>query len=334
MRATFSRRYLIVLQAAVSAGLFAYLATLLDLDALKNLYHSGLLLRLWPLPLVIIASYLIVSLRWHLLLRSLGIAVGRAQAFCMYVVGGFYSVLLPGVLGGDAVRVALCAGATGRPLSTIAISVGAERSLGLLGLTLIGAVAPLALTPAARARLGWEVLGICPLVAVISMVVLGAVYLGIRGIEGFASANSGQITQFAGRLISAATRVRAISLQSVGLTLLLSTLFQAVDILIYGYVGSLLNIDLPWVTYFVVIPVVYLATVIPISLGGLGVREGTLVWLLTKLGVAAGDAVLLAFLVYLNRVVVSMIGGCAQWLPPCAKRLHRTTEAQRDGSLT
>jgi hypothetical protein len=53
---------------------------------------------------------------------------------------------------------------------------------------------------------------------------------------------------------------------------------------------------------------VYLATVLPISPGGLGVREGTLVIVLAQFGLAASDAALLAVAVFLNRVAVGAVG--------------------------
>lgn len=97
-------------------------------------------------------------------------------------------------------------------------------------------------------------------------------------------------------------------------TLFFSTAFLASEIFIYFYFGHVMKIDVPFAFYLFVIPLVYLATVLPISLGGIGVREGVLVWFLSIAGVSASEAVLLAFLVYLNRVLVGTIGGGIQAL--------------------
>jgi hypothetical protein len=88
--------------------------------------------------------------------------------------------------------------------------------------------------------------------------------------------------------------------------------FQASEIAVFVLAGSILRIDVPTAAFFAIVPVVYFATLAPISLGGLGVREGVLTWMLSKLGVPASDAVLLAFLVYLNRVLVAALGGVVQ----------------------
>ncbi len=59
-------------------------------------------------------------------------------------------------------------------------------------------------------------------------------------------------------------------------------------------------------------PVTYIITTIPVSLGGLGVREGVLVYLLTQISITPSDAVTLSFLIYCNRVFVASIGGITQ----------------------
>ena len=51
-----------------------------------------------------------------------------------------------------------------------------------------------------------------------------------------------------------------------------------------------------------------MAQVLPLSLAGLGVREGMLVLLLTPLGVSTGQAVGMGLLWYLTMLVVSMFG--------------------------
>ena len=88
--------------------------------------------------------------------------------------------------------------------------------------------------------------------------------------------------------------------------------FQGVDILAsYCFVLGL-RIELPFSYFLVLFPIVYLVTVLPISLGGLGVRESILVYFLHQAGVTASDAVSLSFLIYFNRVFAALIGGGSQ----------------------
>jgi hypothetical protein len=58
-------------------------------------------------------------------------------------------------------------------------------------------------------------------------------------------------------------------------------------------------------------PVVAIAQALPLSIGGLGLREGSLVLLLEPLGVAAGQAVALGLLLYGINMAVSVLGAPA-----------------------
>jgi uncharacterized membrane protein YbhN (UPF0104 family) len=59
------------------------------------------------------------------------------------------------------------------------------------------------------------------------------------------------------------------------------------------------------------VPAVAIAQVLPISLGGLGVREGTLALLLHPLGVATGRAVAVGLVWYAMTLLVSLLGAPA-----------------------
>jgi uncharacterized membrane protein YbhN (UPF0104 family) len=54
---------------------------------------------------------------------------------------------------------------------------------------------------------------------------------------------------------------------------------------------------------------IVLAVLLPVSIGGVGVREGTAVLLLSGAGVDTTDAVLLALLSYLTGQVPALLGG-------------------------
>ena len=59
------------------------------------------------------------------------------------------------------------------------------------------------------------------------------------------------------------------------------------------------------------VPAVAMAQVLPVSLGGLGIREGLLVLLLNPLGVPAGKAIGVGLLWYGMTLLVSLLGAPA-----------------------
>lgn len=75
--------------------------------------------------------------------------------------------------------------------------------------------------------------------------------------------------------------------------------------------AHVLDLHLGWTVMLAFIPVVAIAQVLPISVGGLGLREGALVLLLQPLGVSAAKATALGLLLYALNMVVSLLGAPA-----------------------
>lgn len=75
--------------------------------------------------------------------------------------------------------------------------------------------------------------------------------------------------------------------------------------------GHALGLQVGWSAMMAFIPIVAIAQVLPLSVSGLGLREGTLVLLLAPLGVATGQAVAFGLLLYGMNMVVSLLGAPA-----------------------
>src|SRR5262249_3888824 len=76
----------------------------------------------------------------------------------------------------------------------------------------------------------------------------------------------------------------------------LSLVIQGVNVAVVWLVGQALDVAIPASYYWIFVPMVTLLTLVPVSLNGMGVREGGMVLFLAPLGVAEGTALSLAFL--------------------------------------
>jgi len=90
--------------------------------------------------------------------------------------------------------------------------------------------------------------------------------------------------------------------------LLLSGLGQIGDVIITYLLAGYFLQDVSFLNLLVVMPLVYVATILPISLGGIGVREGVMAGLLAFLGVNISIAILIALTLFLSKVFVGFIG--------------------------
>lgn len=301
-----------VFQAILSVSLLYYLVQLIEWNSVRMLFESGVIHEMWSGPVVLLIGLSLAAERWRMILQFFRVKISRFDAFYFYLTGTSYGVALPGVIGGDVVRIAMCQSRTGAATTAILTTVIIERGFGLFGVAIIGAIGALAISSSLGHEVGNYVLFISPAVVagvllVLLVTLLGASHLGHFGsVAGYSTKVGAIVRQFV-------VLMKSFPISLALKTLLLSTAFQASEIWIFYYFGSLLQIDVPISFYLFVVPLVYLSTVLPISLGGVGVREGVLVWLFAMIGTPASDAVLLAFLVYLNRIVVAVLGGCVHF---------------------
>ena len=80
---------------------------------------------------------MIATVRWQILLRVQGIVLGWFRAAVMVVVGLFFNMFLPGLVGGDAVRLFLLFKSVPRQKTAATLSVVMDRLLGLVSLLIL-----------------------------------------------------------------------------------------------------------------------------------------------------------------------------------------------------
>jgi hypothetical protein len=89
-----------------------------------------------------------------------------------------------------------------------------------------------------------------------------------------------------------------------------------------------IDLDLSFSLLAVVSPLVIVATLIPISIAGFGVREGGYVALLATAGVSAPDATLLSLLSVATLAIATLPGAVALLLPSAGRRHRPRSEPQ------
>jgi len=299
-----------LVKLSVSLVLVVYLLSIVDWEQALHTISQANKLLLAIGPLFWLASLVMGAARWQVVLAGNGVDFSIRQAYSGYLLGSFYNIFLPGVVGGDAVRVGLCVSETRCEVGTATASVLLERVSGVAALLSFFFFVSLFYPEIATSLLAIE--STEPLMLLLILVFLLGMVVAVgyriwwdrRGIRG-----TGRVWAF---LQSASQTFQGVRGKTLGSMLLLSILFQAIRILGMFVLSKAIGLSLPLRAFFAVVPLVYLATLLPISLGGLGVREGALVFLLARLGVPTSSAITLSFLIYLNQVFLGMLGGSLQ----------------------
>ncbi|MGQ0721227.1 MAG: lysylphosphatidylglycerol synthase transmembrane domain-containing protein [Candidatus Eiseniibacteriota bacterium] len=255
---------------------------------------------------VLALGLLVSAVRWKLLLRAAGVALPFGVAVRLYFVSFFFNFLLPTSVGGDVVRAMGVGGGTRVPVVVGSILV--ERLLGFGCLLVIGTVASFAVPSlgAARAALTVASVSFALFTLLLVAVPLPAVSRG------------GALGRLLTGLVDTAREVRAYGFHGSALAvgLLLSVGWQLALVLANGMLSAGLGGVVSWGSLFALVPVVQAVTMIPVSFGGLGLREMGYEYFLGAAGFDPAGAVALAACFLGVSLSLALKGGLVYLIAP------------------
>ncbi len=305
------------LRLTIGLAIVAWLLSRMNLGQLRDALNTGL--DNWPW-LVVGVGVLFVSLmscmaRWQRLLTAQAIRLPFTTVLRIFFIGQFFNLFMIGATGGDLVKAFLVARTVGGRKTEAVSTVLIDRAIGLTALAWLAGIGVLA-----RAGPFWNHERLRP----VGLIILGFACLTVVLIGGLFGRDWLAHPRFAGRgiLPSSAIRIEQVMRRvyeaffvcrrDPGLlvhTFALSFanhLLAVVACMAFGYA---LSLPLGTADYLVYIPIIGVFGVIPITPGGLGVREGMAVILLTVAGVTRSEAMLLSLLLYFGMMFWSLLGG-------------------------
>jgi len=307
----------VLVQAIVSLALIGMLIVAAQSANLMASFRA-----IQPSAIVIAAglqmlAFALNSRRWQLLLANAGIAERLPYLTALYFIGTFCSLFLPTGTGGDVVRAYDVARRSGRPTETIMATLQ-ERLLGLGASLLIGLVAMLYYLPLVPIQLQiWMLIILFGGVSGITLLLYPQLLFVLVG----------RVWQAQGHrpLLKRITRLRLVAhalvairpigelppLKTSKLVLLLGMAITAVlmGIAMYYVIGRSMGIQVGLIAFCMVVPLVWIVRMVPISLNGIGVGEGSFVFLMSLFGVPAEKSLALALAVLGVMTGVALLGG-------------------------
>jgi len=270
----------------ITVGLMAVVASTIEWAALADAIADASWGWFVVAVAVILGSFVVASERWRMLLVVARVTTSLAGALRAYLAGAFAMVA----------RSSL-------PFARSLTSVAVDRATALgcgVALAWVGvAIDPQALDPSQLAPLAAvSAASLAALVVVLSALRRGG--LGRRLPERARP----WVAEVAETL-----RTYAADRRLVAVVLALGFAFQLLTVAATWALSETLGLDLAPALIAVVVPLVLIATALPISIGGFGVREGSYVALLADAGVSSGDATLLSLLSAAAMALASLPGG-------------------------
>ncbi|MCD6553113.1 MAG: flippase-like domain-containing protein [Anaerolineae bacterium] len=295
------KRLFNVLKIAVSLGLIAFILTRVDLvktwNALREA-HWGIMAVAFTL---FVLTLPLRAFRWKALLDGLGVHASISRLTVLYFVGTFFNIFLPTGVGGDVVRAVEFTQDSRHGAEAIG-TVFVDRLTGLLVLFVI-----------ALAALPFSFRLVEPGVTIaIVIIALAGLAGGWLLLQGDLLGRIGRRLPFLPAQDKLEDLYRAIGgcgRRALTRALTISVLFNLVNILVNYLIALALDVHLsPW-HFFAFVPLISFSLTLPVSLGGLGVREGTYVLLFGQAGVAPEKALALSLAYYAITVVTGLAGG-------------------------
>lgn len=268
-------------KALVAATILAILLARTDVQRLRAVLVDALG---WWLAASVAVSALLLgtsTLKWQGLLRASGIVVSAPRLLAVYAIGFFVSAFLPGVIAGDVVRCHM-AGRGWSERLTAAATILIERFTGVL--TLVGLAVVVLVGNGPR----FATLPIVALVASMACALLVSVTAVVKGRFAAVLAYRTRRARIGG-LTSALYRIHRTLRRFPGSPLLAavgySVAFYLIGGLAFFFICAAFGLRITYLEATSVQVLVCLLTVLPISIGGLGIAQVGDVYLLGILGV-------------------------------------------------
>ncbi len=315
------RRPLRLLKALLGA---AFILVLLRLASGED--FLDMLGRLDPLffvlSLALSACLILIScLKWQLLLRQQGHDLGLALLLKHYLIGYYFTTILPSSVGGDVVRSYNVGRLIGDQPGA-AVSVFLERLTGLVVLLLLVIAAPLFRPDLYDHAAIWVAAG-CAALLLVAVLTLSRVGLPSRMLPSRMLPNRMLPGRGAGPLDKVFAACQAFHRRlRAGLAILrragrsawgvlgLTAAFYAVTWVNVYLALRTFGVHAEFLSVAAVTPAVLMVTIIPMPLGSLGLAEGAYVFFLGLVGFSITEALVVGLFLRFKLLLIGLIGFC------------------------
>jgi uncharacterized protein (TIRG00374 family) len=292
----------------VAISIFAILIVLNFADIQKSL-NTIKLARLELLLLSIFITFfeqLVIAYKWIILLKVKNFSISIWRLLNINLIASFWGLFLPSSLSIDVLRgYYLTKDDAGKALSASSIIV--DRVMGILSLlfvAMVGAVISGSLLSGISIEF-YIILFSCLIVS------LGFIFLKEKTyllITKFLTQKNNGFFEKISNLYTVVFDYKQFPM-TLFFSFLLSVLIQIFRIVAIFYISEAFGLNIDIIYFFILVPITMITVMIPISVGGIGVREGSFIAFFSLVGLSFNDAVLISLTITLKVILFSLVGG-------------------------
>ena len=300
---------LTLLKGVVSCGLMYWVLQGTNLkEILASIQEANILLVVGAFSLSFVGYFISVS-RWKVLLQAQGVSATVFFLVKSFMVSIFFNNFLPSTVGGDVIR-AYDSYRLGVSKAQAATVVFVDRFLGLLALLSLALLGVL-IAPQVMANsptLDLWIFGAIFLVGLIVWTIFFSSGGHLRVMDKVLSFCPVLVQRIIQKIIEGFHCFQG-RRDTLGQALGLSFLLQINVVLQYFMIAQALNFPVELGAFFLVVPVSLVMMLLPVSINGIGIREGIFVLLFSPLGVGQAQILALAWIAYGFLLTQGLLGG-------------------------
>ncbi len=285
----------ICFRATVSLGLLLWLFQRVDVVEVLSSF-STIAISIWFYALMLyVGSQVLSSVRWFVLAKTLGFG-GRLWTYMKYYfVGMFFNLFLPSAIGGDVLKAFFLSRGENTKLKA-SYSILCDRLIGLWAMFVLGAISALIDPDILPLRFRFMLI-LCAL-GMSMAVFLMPIFQKLIGI----------VFPVLSERLSFVLRYWERP-RSLVYAFVLSLILQFCGMYAVYLLGMGLGLPCPPTFYFAAFPMVAVLTILPISLSGLGVREGGFVYFLGLRHIPPEKAITVSLSFFAVQAAAALLGG-------------------------
>lgn len=297
----------------VSLILVGIILYCVDINTILKCIHTANPIYVCLATIIAFISWGVVSYKWQILLRVLGISLRFKRLLALNFIAVFYSLFLPGQVSGDIVK-GIKLNTEGIPLPPVITSIAADKLSSLFTLLVIGIFGIPFYTQ--DLRILCVFLGLLLIFFVFAFIILNKEALFLfekHAKEIFISSKLILIRRYLGPLWNSFKTYRDYPFFIV-YTLVLSFIFHLMVIGVTYLVSKGIGIDISFLEWMFIMAIVSVIQMLPISFAGIGVREGSYLFFLTHKSVINEQAVSLSLIVFGITLLMGITGGVLEMI--------------------
>src|SRR5919108_4563057 len=286
---------ILLMKLLVSAALLTYFFTRLHIERFVSTFASADVSYVVLTLVVYLLSQLVSAVRWMVLARPLGLKTPFRVLVHYYLIGMFFNLFAPSTVGGDISRVYYLSRDSepypqGMAASTMhaAVSVFIDRAIGMIVLVWLGAIGlfffPQYAVPAPVRSLAYAL--------ALGFIIGGLLLPGIR--RGLPQDGHPIVVK-----LRVALRSYRAHWGAIPKAIFLSFVVHLIQAWLHLILGRAIQIEIPFSYCIILYPLVGTFSALPVSLNGLGLREGGYLFLLAVIGINSEKSVAFGLLLFL-----------------------------------